>query len=128
MRDATGPVAVPCMVVADASLVPHLQGLLEAAGIPHYVKHDGVQELVGLGSSGFGYNVVAGAPVVMVEPERLDEATALLEEFLESVRGPLPEAAGRTMPAACPRCRGLLEPGEGEAALTHCYHCGAALE
>ena len=94
MRDATGPVAVPCMVVADASLVPHLQGLVEAAGIPHYVKHDGVQELVGLGSSGFGYNVVAGAPVVTPDATKNTESTPGLVASTRCF--PIPSAGPRT--------------------------------
>jgi hypothetical protein len=122
--DATsGPTAVPCMTVPP-SLVPHVQALLDAAGIPHYVKHDAVQELVGWGSAAFGYNVVTGAPVVMVEPARLEEARELLQPLVEEGE---PAAPVSPTPRACPSCGSTLERDLGEPPLRDCYHCGASL-
>ena len=124
---------VPCMVLADASLVPHARAALEAAGIPHFVKNEGVQELVGWGSVLWGFNPITGAPVVMVEASRREEAAALLGELVARVQGP-PEGPpeikrdASTQPRVCRRCRGTLEPDGDDAALSHCYHCGWPLD
>jgi hypothetical protein len=122
--DATsGPTAVPCMTVPP-SLVPHVQALLDAAGIPHFVKNDAVQELVGWGSAAFGYNVVTGAPVVMVEPARLEEAREILRALVEAPEPPVPRTK---TPSRCPSCGRELDRDEGEPPLADCYHCGAPL-
>lgn len=119
---------VPCMVLADASLVPHARAALEAAGIPHYVKNEAVQELVGWGSVLWGFNPITGAPVIMVPASRREEAAALLGELVARVQGP-PDTKrdASKQPTVCRRCRGTLE-SEADDALSHCYHCGWPLD
>jgi hypothetical protein len=120
---------VPCLTIGDASLVPYVKSILDAAGVPYLIKHEGVQNLVGWGTAAFGFNPITGAPVVMVETSRLDEATQLLEPIvaglagrtLDSVEAP---SGGRPLPTICGHCGGPLEADEGGAGLSHCYHCG----
>lgn len=120
---------VPCMVLANASLVPHAKAALDAAGIPHFVKNEAVQELVGWGSVLFGFNPITGAPVIMVEASRREEAAALLRDLIARVQRPADAPARKAaQPALCPRCRGSLASEEEEPVLSHCYHCGWPLE
>ena len=120
---------VSCMVLADASLVPHARAALEAAGIPHFVKNEGVQELVGWGSVLWGFNPITGAPVIMVQASRRAEAAALLGELVTRVQAPAEaEVRASTRPTVCRRCRGTLESEAEDAALSHCYHCGWPLD
>lgn len=85
--DAPAPVPaaqidlVPCVTVGDVSLLPHIKAILAAADVPHFVKNEGVQDWIGWGAAGIGFNPITGPPVVMVEASRLDEATALLKEI-----------------------------------------------
>jgi hypothetical protein len=115
---------VPCLTVGDASLLPHIKAVLRAAGVPHLVKNEGVQHLVGWGTAAFGFNPITGPPVVMVERSQLDRAKALLEEVAQA------SAASITIPtpSRCVHCGRALEAEDGDAALAHCYHCGWPLQ
>jgi hypothetical protein len=120
---------IPCLTIGDASLVPYVKSILDGAGVPYLIKHEGVQNLVGWGTAVFGFNPITGPPVVMVETSRLDEATKLLEPIAaassdratDSVEAPF---GGRSTPTICAHCGGSLEAEEGGAALSDCYHCG----
>jgi hypothetical protein len=118
---------VPCMTLGDASLVPHAKAMLEAAGIPYHVKHDAAQHLFGGGTLGAGFNLIVGAPVVMVRTSAVEQARALLAELEGGVES---AASPATQPLNCPACHVALKARDedDEGALTHCYHCGSALD
>ena len=120
---SSDPTALPCVTLTNASLVPHVKALLDAAGILYFIKNETMQEVLGWGSGMFGFNPLAGAPVVMVEASRVDEARALLQDLVAKTKAS-PESGSARTPAACPRCRQALESDDGDAPLSHCYHCG----
>lgn len=77
---------VAIMHVSDPALAPVIESLLEGAGIRHYVHGDNVQEFLGIGRIGAGFNVVAGQPTLFVESGRVDEAMELLRESPDVAR------------------------------------------
>lgn len=118
-----------CLTVTDASLLPHIKAVLDAAGVRYLVKNEGVQHLFGWGTAVFGFNPITGPPVVMVETSELDRARALLREFsgVDQERETAPAALRPDVdrqPAVCGHCQGPLEAEGGDVPLTHCYHCG----
>ena len=123
---------VPCLTVTDTALLPIIENELDEAGIPFTVRHEGVQNLLGAGAVGVGFNLATGAPVVLVEESRLDEAKALLDEFAQDMEDRLRATSGEPPsvdgePASCPACGRALERQPGDAPLDNCYHCGAEL-
>ena len=115
---------VPLAAISEASLLPQLHELLDDAGIAYVVTNEGVQNLVGLGAAVFGWNPATGAPVLSVEPARLEEARALLEPLFAP---PEPNPAPAIVPSECPVCHQRLESEPGDAPIANCYHCGASL-
>lgn len=69
---------VPVMTLDGAAMVSFAKSLLEAADIRFVVSNEQMQDLFGVGRFGTGWSVVTGAPVVLVEPSRADEARDLL--------------------------------------------------
>jgi hypothetical protein len=121
------------MTVPDGGLLPQIKGILGNAGVPYFVKNEGLQSLMGWGTIGLGYNNVFGAPVVMVAPDELDTARALLKDFGMPVssnpgRGAARAGAAIPQPSQCRHCRNELKAEEGDEPLTHCYHCGWPLD
>ena len=68
---------VSVLTIEDASLVPIVKSLLVAENIRFFIKDEGVQDL--FGKLGSGFSIIAGPPVVYVEPDRAEEARELLE-------------------------------------------------
>ena len=62
----------------DPGAVPLVKSLLMSAGIRFFIKNERVQQLIGGGTLGIGYNLIAGPPLVLVEPGRAEEARQLL--------------------------------------------------
>lgn len=71
---------VALLTVTEATELPHVQAMLEAAEIPVFVRGEGVQNLFGAGVMGTGYDLITGPPVVMVPASRLDEAGQVLAD------------------------------------------------
>jgi len=71
---------VPVFEITNAALVPFVQSLLTSAGIRHFIKGEGVQDFFGWGRLAVGFSLIAGPPVVYVEPDRADEARELLAD------------------------------------------------
>ncbi len=69
---------VPVMTVANAALVPVVESLLSSQEIRFFIKGEGLQDLFGSGRLGPGFSIIAGPPVVCVEPDRAEEARELL--------------------------------------------------
>ncbi len=86
---------VPCLTVEDVALLPHIKAILDVAGVAHFVKHEGVQHLIGWGTAVFGFNPITGPPVVMVSivTARSGEGTP--------ARDPAYRPASRGDPAWC---------------------------
>ena len=72
---------VPVRALTSATLVPLARSILDGAGIRHFIRNERVQELIGWGRVGTGYNVPAGSPLVTVERSRAEEARELLADL-----------------------------------------------
>ncbi len=77
---------VTVLSIGDAILLAIAKSMLQDAGIYHYAKGEGLQDLFGLGRMGFGFNPLVGPIELQVEEERQEEARELLAELLEEVR------------------------------------------
>jgi putative signal transducing protein len=127
-----GSACVPCMTIADSALLPHIKGILDAEGVQYFVKNEGLQNLLGWGTVGLGFNQVFGPPVIMVAAEQLEFARGLLRDFDES-NGPgsglsaSPSTPMTEGPSRCTRCGHDLESDQGDEVLAHRYYCGSPL-
>lgn len=120
---------VACMTVTDAALLLQMKGILSTAGVQHFVKNETLQNLIGWGTVGLGFNNIFGPPVVMVPPDQLELARQLLKRLdthTESARvsNPMQGSAIAEEPPCCPHRRKELKAERGDEPLTHCYHCG----
>jgi hypothetical protein len=71
---------VPVFEITNAALVPFVESLLTSAGIPYFIKGERVQDFFGWGRLAVGFSLIAGPPVVYVEPDRAEEARELLAD------------------------------------------------
>jgi len=71
---------VPVFEITNAALVPFVESLLTSAGIPYFIKGERVQDFFGWGRLAVGFSLIAGPPVVYVEPGRAEEARELLAD------------------------------------------------
>lgn len=122
---------VPVMPIANASWLPRVKTILDAAGVRFLLQDAGVQRLTGW-SAGTGFDPNSGGPLIMVEEGDLARATDLLADLkaevgLEPGGAPPELTAPAWQPSACPQCGNALESAEGEDPLAYCYHCGASL-
>jgi hypothetical protein len=78
---------VPVFEITNAALVPFVQSLLTSAGIRHFIKGEGVQDFFGWGRLAVGFSLIAGPPVVYVEPDRAEEAHELLADVKSAPEG-----------------------------------------
>lgn len=65
-------------------LIALAKSILDEAGIEYMVKNEGVQDLVGLGVVGTGFNPLTGPMNIMVLPENEEYAKELLKNVEES--------------------------------------------
>ena len=72
---------VPVFRVTNAALLPLAKSILESADIPFTVRDEMVQGLIGGGQLGTGFNVLTGAPKILVVESNAAEARALLEQL-----------------------------------------------
>jgi len=123
---------VHCLTLGDNSLLPQVKAVLDSAEVRYFVKDDGVQHLIGLGTAALGFNPITGPPVLMVEADDLERAKVLLRDFVGANQDeprivPRPGASPAQSPSRCDECGKALEVGEGDEPLTYCYHCGSPL-
>jgi hypothetical protein len=69
---------VPVLTLEGAAMVSFVQSLLQSAGIRFFIKNERVQDLFGIGRFGTGFSPITGAPMVFVEPTKVEEARELL--------------------------------------------------
>lgn len=86
---APDPDFVPLAPIPEAALLPHVHALLDGTDIRYMIANENVQNLLGFGATGMGYNVALGMPVICVDPARVEEARELLAPLL----GPAPDDA-----------------------------------
>jgi predicted nucleic acid-binding Zn-ribbon protein len=115
----------PVMPIVDASWLPRVKEVLDAAGVRFRLQDGGAQHHTAWGGAATGL-------VVMVEEGDLERATELLLALKEEAgldpSGAPPELSPPTwQPSACAQCGEVLESGEGDEPLAYCYHCGAVL-
>ena len=70
---------VPIFATGDAGLISLAKSLLEAEGIDYYGRGEGVQDLLGWGRFGGGFNVVVGPVEFLVRADDADKARDLLK-------------------------------------------------
>jgi len=124
---------VPVLPILDASWLPRVKSILDAAGV-RFLLDDGARRRSGYSGGGGGFDPVAGRPVIMVEEGDAARASELLGDLKAEI-GPDQEPGGAPpeltapawQPSSCPQCRQALESGEGDEPLAYCYHCGASL-
>lgn len=74
---------VTVLATGDPALVALARSLLESAHVPFMTRGEGVQDLVGLGRIGAGFNVALGPVEFCVKAEDADEALELLADLKE---------------------------------------------
>ena len=85
--DALPEALVTVLESADATLIPVVRSLLEAEGIPCVVENDVLQDTIGGGRFGMGFNPAVGPVHVRVAPEDEEAARALLAHRVEATGG-----------------------------------------
>ena len=65
----------------DQGLIMVVKSLLDGAGIPCFAKNEQLQDFLGWGRIGAGYNVLVGAVRIQVPREYAEEARELLTEI-----------------------------------------------
>lgn len=88
---------VPVFEITNAALVPFVESLLTSAAIRYFIKGERVQDFFGWGRLAVGFSLIAGPPVVYVEPDHADEARELLADVSaapeDDGQGPVDEDA-----------------------------------
>lgn len=70
---------VTVLRIHNTAVIPVVKSVLQSAGIRHFVKNERTHDLIGYPRlSPGGYSPILGAPEVLVEPSRADEARAIL--------------------------------------------------
>jgi hypothetical protein len=84
---------VTVLRTSDQATLKVVKSLLDAEGIPCMLQGDGIQDLLGLGRAGTGFNLALGPVQVQVRPQDGDAALELLEAHDLGFIGPdeLPE-------------------------------------
>jgi hypothetical protein len=70
---------VTVLRTSDLAASTVVKSLLEAEGIPCMLQGEGLQDLVGLGRAGTGFNVALGPVQVQVRPQDVAVALELIE-------------------------------------------------
>lgn len=69
-------------------LIALAKSILDEANIEYLIKNEGVQDLVGLGVFGTGFNPLTGPIQIQVLPEKESVAKELLKDLKESEESP----------------------------------------
>jgi len=80
--NSPGPVTV--LETSDQGLIAIAKSLLEDADILCFAKGEAIQNLIGGGVIGTGFNIAAGAIQLQVAADEADEARELLKDLREA--------------------------------------------
>jgi hypothetical protein len=83
-NERDGPVTV--LESSDPVLLAVAKSVLEGAKIEYFAKGEAVQNLLGGGIMGTGFNLVTGAIQLQVPAEDANEATELVRPLMEQSR------------------------------------------
>jgi hypothetical protein len=75
---------VTVLATGDMAVLAVARSILEAAGIPHTVKHDAVQDLFRAGRIMTGLNPTGGLMEIRVMPDNARDARELLAHLVEA--------------------------------------------
>jgi len=81
-REEIGP-PVLVLETGDLSLLLAAKAVFDSAEIPYISRGEGLQDLLGLGRMGTGFNMLAGPARLLVPEEFADEARRLIAELTE---------------------------------------------
>jgi hypothetical protein len=76
--------AVTVFESGHEGLIALAKSMLDEANIQYVVKGEGVENLLGVGVMGTGFNPVTGAIQIQVLEEKAEEARELLKDLKES--------------------------------------------
>jgi hypothetical protein len=76
--------AVTVFESGHEGLIALAKSMLDEAGIEYVVKGEGVENLLGVGVMGTGFNPVTGAIQIQVLDDKAEEARELLKDLKES--------------------------------------------
>jgi hypothetical protein len=65
--------------VSDSAFLLVAKSVLQEAGIPYWTKNEGLQDLIGFGRVGTGFNVMIQPLELLVPREYFEEADRLLD-------------------------------------------------
>ncbi|MBS1513453.1 MAG: DUF2007 domain-containing protein [Bacteroidetes bacterium] len=84
MKHEDNSYAVTVFESGHEGVIALAKSMLDEAGIEYVVKGEGVENLLGVGVMGTGFNPVTGAIQIQVLENRADEARELLKDLKES--------------------------------------------
>ncbi|MBX7045060.1 MAG: DUF2007 domain-containing protein [Ignavibacteria bacterium] len=84
MKHEDNSYAVTVFESGHEGLIALAKSMLDETGIEYVVKGEGVENLLGVGVMGTGFNPVTGAIQIQVLENRADEARELLKDLKES--------------------------------------------
>lgn len=72
---------VKILITGDMPLIAITKSVLTDADVEYFVKGEGLQDLIGLGSFGTGYNVATGPMELYVSEEDAEAVQLLIDEL-----------------------------------------------
>lgn len=84
MKHEDNSYAVTIFESGHEGLIALAKSMLDEAGIEYVVKGEGVENLLGVGVMGTGFNPVTGAIQIQVLEDKANEAKELLKDLKES--------------------------------------------
>lgn len=72
--------------ISDPAFLLVAKSVLQEAGIPYWTKNEGLQDLIGLGRIGTGFNVMVQPVELRVPKEDVEEANRLLDDVESAER------------------------------------------
>ena len=72
---------VTVLQTGDVGTIAIAKSILEDADIPYYVSNEHIQDLIGIGRFGYGFNPLSGPPGIKVSKEKAELAKQLLDKL-----------------------------------------------
>ena len=74
---------VPFLVPKNAAVLSLVKSILDGEGIRYVIENENVQNLIGFGALGTGFNPLTGPVQIYVQKDRIEDAKILLEDLLK---------------------------------------------